>query len=62
MCVRFFISVVTVDFGAPTYSVFEDDGNVEVCLRTNAGNNEPVTLIISTAPKSATGEYLETLC
>ena len=53
---------MTVDFGSPTYSVFEDDGNVEVCLRTNAGNNEPVTLIISTAPKSATGEYLETLC
>ena len=50
------ISVVTVNFGSPTYTVVEDGGNVEVCLRTNVGSNEPITLVVSTSPKTATGQ------
>ena len=55
--IRFIFSVVTVDFSSPTYTVREDDGNVEVCLSTNTASNEPVTVVISTAPKTATCEY-----
>ena len=52
-----FLLVVTVDFGSPTYTVPEDGGSVQVCLRTNVGSDGPLTLTISTAPKSATREF-----
>ena len=36
----------------------EDGGSVEVCLITNVGSNEPVSVIISTVPKTASREFL----
>lgn len=45
---------MVVNFGSPTYTIPEDGGSVEVCLITNVGSDEPVTLLISTAPKTAT--------
>ena len=45
-----------VDIDSPTYTVPEDGGNVEICLRTNVGSNQPVSVVITTAPKSATRE------
>ena len=49
----FFFIVVTIDFGSPTYTIPEDGNSLEVCLITDVGNAEPLTIAISTAPKSA---------
>lgn len=52
-----FFAVLTVQFGSPNYSVLENNGTVTVCLTTNIGSNQSVSVIISTAPKTATGQH-----
>ena len=54
-----FSVVVSVNFGSPTYTIPEDGESVEVCLTTNVGSNEPLTLIVLTDPRTATGEFTD---
>jgi hypothetical protein len=47
-------NVVTLQFGSANYSVVENGGSVTVCLAKSIGSDQPVNVIVSTAPKSAT--------
>ena len=49
-------TVVTVEFGSPNYSVPENEGTISVCLTTNIGSDQPLSVIVGTAPKTATGK------
>lgn len=48
--------VVTVEFGSPNYTVPENEGTVSVCLTTSIGSDQPLNVIVATAPKTATGK------
>lgn len=53
--ITLYYAVLTIQFGSPNYSVLENNGTVTVCLTTNIGSSQTVSVIISTAPKTATG-------
>lgn len=44
-----------MEFSSPKYSVPENVGTVTLCLTTNIGSNQSVSVVISTDPKTATG-------
>lgn len=48
-------AVLTVEFSSPDYSVPEKEDTVTLCLQTDTGSNKPVSVIISTISKTATG-------
>ena len=56
--------VVTVEFGSPNYTVPENEGTVSVCLTTSIGSDQPLNVIVATAPKTATGKpwHLQETC
>lgn len=51
-------AVLTVEFSSPDYSVPENEETVTVCLQTDTGNNKPVSVMIFTISKTATGSNL----
>ena len=48
--------VVVLEFPRTNYSVFENEDSVTVCLTTSIGSNQPINVIVSTSPKTATGQ------
>ena len=52
---HFCSAVVTLQFESPNYSVVENEGSVTVCLANSIGSDQPISVNVSTAPKTATG-------
>ena len=50
-------TVLIVEFSSTNYSVSENEDTVSVCLTTSIGSSQPVSVIISTATKTATGQH-----
>lgn len=50
-------TVLIVEFSSANYSVSENEDTVSVCLTTSIGSSQPVSVIISTATKTATGQH-----
>ena len=46
---------VTINFDSPIYTIPENGGSVTVCLTTNGANDEPLPVLVSAAPATATG-------
>ena len=51
-----------IDFVVPVYTIPEDEGSVSVCLKTNNGNDEAITVIVSTNNITASSTYIVTVC
>ena len=54
----FLSSALIIDFEVSEYTVVEDESVVMLCLRTNHGNDEPVTVIIHSINVATSGKLV----